>query len=335
MSDKPVRRPATAPIIPSPRTAVRALFAGKRGLRIALATLVVAALFSFAIPAFATRANLVTMLADASVTGIAAIGLFLVVLSGGVDLSIGAIAALAPLVGSLWSGHSAAPLLLVVALASGAAIGLVSGLLIVGGGIAAFAVTLAVDAMVRGGAGTLATAPGRAGASVDLLPTLDTTMLGMPASVALLAVIAGLTTAFLAGFPGGRILVAVGSDRRAARAAGLSVALYGVIPYLVSGVLAAMAGLLSATAAPSSLAITELGGTLTLDALAAVVVGGTSLRGGRGSLPAVLCGVALVVMVRSGLWLLDYSLVWQGCAVGGLLLIGLIVDRWTDPRGGH
>lgn len=336
MNDKPVPRGASArPLIPSPRTAVMALAARPRGLRLLLLSVAIAAAFALAVPAFATRANLVTMLADASVIGIAATGLFLVVLSGGVDLSIGAVAGLAPLLGSLWGGHPAAPVLFLLALAAGGGIGFSSGALIVGGGLAAFAVTLGVDAVVRGAGGALAEAPGRVAASIDLLPGLDALMLGMPASLALLAIVAGLAAAFLYGLRGGRVLAAIGSDRRAAREAGLDVARYGIAVYAASGMLAAVAGLLSATAAPSSLAITEFGGTLTLDALTAVVIGGASLRGGRGSLAGVLLGVAAVVMIRSGLWLMDLAAVWQGGAIGVLLLVGLALDRWADPREGR
>lgn len=306
-----------------------------RGLRLLLLAVAIAMAFSLGVPVFATGANLVTMLADASVIGIAAIGLFLVVLSGGVDLSIGAVAALAPLLGSLWDGHPAAPVLFVLALAVGGGIGCAAGALIVGGGLAAFAVTLGVDAVVRSAGASLAFGPGRVGAAMDLLPGLDATMLGMPASVALLAIVAALAAAFLYGLRGGRVLAAIGSDRRAAGEAGLEVLRYGIAPYAASGMLAAVAGLLSATAAPSSLAITEFGGTLTLDALTAVVIGGASLRGGRGSLAGVLLGVVTVVMIRSGLWLLDVEAVWQGGAIGVLLLVGLALDRWADPRDGH
>lgn len=335
MSDKPAPRGTRPPLIPSPRAAVLALAARPRGLRLLLLAVAIAMAFSVGVPAFATQANVVTMLADASVIGIAAIGLFLVVLSGGVDLSIGAVAGLAPLLASVWAGHPAAPLLFALALGVGGGIGLAAGSLIVGGGLAAFAVTLGVDALVRGAGATLAFGPGRIGASLDLLPDLDATMLGMPASVALLAIVAALAAAFLYGLRGGRVLAALGSDRRAAREAGLDVVRYGIAPYAASGMLAAVAGLLSATAAPSSLAITEFGGTLTLDALASVVIGGASLRGGRGSLGGVLLGVATVVMIRSGLWLMDVAALWQSGAIGGLLLVGLALDRWADPREGH
>lgn len=335
MSDKPVPRgTGSPPLIPSPRAAVLALAARPRGLRLLLLAAAVAMAFSLGVPAFATQANVVTMLADASIIGIAAIGLFLVVLSGGVDLSIGAVAGLAPLLGSLWGGQPAAPLLFALALAAGGGIGLAAGGLIVGGGLAAFAVTLGVDALVRGAGATLASGPGRIGASTAFLPDLDATM-GLPASIALLAIVAALAAAFLYGLRGGRVLAAIGSDRRAATEAGLDTLRYGIGPYAVSGMLAAVAGLLSATAAPSSLAITEFGCTLTLDTLTAVVIGGASLRGGRGSLGGVLLGVATVVMIRSGLWLMDVAALWQSGAIGGLLLVGLALDRWADPREGH
>lgn len=334
MSEKPLRRPTTVPVIPSPATAAVALLARRRGFGVLLSAAILALAFALASPPFATEVNVIGMLADASVLGIAALGLFLVVVSGGVDLSIGAIAGLAPLLGGLWIGHPAAPVLLLLALAVGGGIGLLSGLLVVGGGLAAFAVTLGVEAVVHSVASMLELRPERAGLATTLLPDLDARVVGLPVSVALLAVVAGLVSAFLYGLRGGRVVMAIGSNRRAARDAGLDVFTFGLLPYVASGVLAALAGLLSVTAAPSSLAITELNGTLTLDALAAVVIGGVRLRGGRGTVAGVLAGVAMVVILRSGLSLLDVSPLLQGLVLGLLLLVGLGIDRIADRGRG-
>ncbi len=124
------------------------------------------------------------------------------------------------------------------------------------------------------------------------------------------------------------------SNREAARAAGLNVLLYSIMPYVVSGALAAVAGVLLSA---QILSIDPLAGTaLELDAIAAVVIGGASLAGGRGSIIGTLIGVLIMVMIRNGLNLLGVSPFWQGSAIGGIIIAAVLAERLVSARtGGH
>ncbi len=139
--------------------------------------------------------------------------------------------------------------------------------------------------------------------------------------------LAGLYLSFTKG---GRTIYAIGSNREAARTAGLSVLFYSVLPYVVSGALAAAAGVLLSA---QVLSIDPLAGTaLELDAIAAVVIGGASLFGGRGSIFGTLIGVLIMVMIRNGLNLLGVNPFWQGSAIGGIIIAAVLVERLVSTR---
>jgi ribose transport system permease protein len=130
---------------------------------------------------------------------------------------------------------------------------------------------------------------------------------------------------------GGRTIYAIGSNREAARTAGLNVLGYSILPYVVSGALSATAGVLLSA---QVLSIDPLAGTaLELDAIAAVVIGGASLYGGRGSVLGTLIGVMIMVMIRNGLNLLGVSPFWQGSAIGGIIIAAVLAERLISGRG--
>ena len=137
----------------------------------------------------------------------------------------------------------------------------------------------------------------------------------MQTNVLTLLVLYALAWGYLTYTKGGRTIYAVGSNREAARTAGLDVLFYSVLPYVVSGALSAIAATLMSA---QILSIDPLAGTgLELDAIAAVVIGGASLYGGRGTIIGTLIGVFIMVMIRNGLNLLGVSPFWQGSAIGG------------------
>jgi ribose transport system permease protein len=139
-----------------------------------------------------------------------------------------------------------------------------------------------------------------------------------------------LAWAYLTYTKGGRTIYAVGSNREAARAAGLSVLVYSVLPYVVSGALAAVAVTFSIA---QILSVDPLTGTaLELDAIAAVVIGGASLFGGRGSIIGTLIGVLIMVMIRNGLNLMGVSPFWQGSAIGGVIILALLAESVLSSR---
>ena len=139
-----------------------------------------------------------------------------------------------------------------------------------------------------------------------------------------------LAWAYLTYTKGGRTIYAVGSNREAARAAGLNVLFYSILPYMVSGALAAVAVTFSVA---QLLSVDPLTGTaMELDAIAAVVIGGASLYGGRGSIIGTLFGVLIMVMIRNGLNLLGVSPFWQGSAIGTIIIVALLVERLVSAR---
>jgi ribose transport system permease protein len=153
---------------------------------------------------------------------------------------------------------------------------------------------------------------------------------GLPANVLALLALYALAWGYLTYTKGGRTIYAIGSNRDAARTAGLSVTFYGVLPYVVSGALAAVAITISSA---QLMSIDPLGGTnLELDAIAAVVIGGASLFGGRGTLIGTLFGVFIMVMIRNGLNLLGVSAFWQGSAVGGVIIAAVLIERIVSSR---
>ena len=136
--------------------------------------------------------------------------------------------------------------------------------------------------------------------------------------------------AYLSYTKGGRTIYAIGSNREAARTAGLGILLYSVLPYVISGALSAVAITFSIA---QLLSVDPLmGNMMELDAIAAVVIGGASLYGGRGSIVGTLFGVLIMVMIRNGLNLLGVSPFWQGSAIGLIIIVALLVERLVSTR---
>jgi ribose transport system permease protein len=270
-------------------------------------------------PYFLTSNNLFNLLDQSVVIGIVAIGMTFVILTG---VILGLALQRFPI-----------PLAIVLAVASGAGIGLVSGLLIGRFGLAAFVVTLGMMAIAR----SLAYIFSGATSITNLPPALNdivyASFLGLPANVLSLLVLYALAWAYLTYTKGGRTIYAIGSNREAARTAGLAVVFHSVVPYVVAGALSAVAITFSSA---QIMSIDPLAGTnLELDAIAAVVIGGASLFGGRGSLIGTLIGVFIMVMIRNGLNLLGVSPFWQGSAVGGVIIAAVLIERIVSTRSGH
>ena len=157
-----------------------------------------------------------------------------------------------------------------------------------------------------------------------------TSVLGIPANVLTLLVLYGVAWAYLNLTKGGRTIYAIGSNREAARTAGLNVLAFSILPYVIAGGLAAVAITFSSAQVMS---IDPVAGTgLELDAIAAVVIGGSSLYGGRGSIFGTLIGVLIMVMIRNGLNLLNVSPFWQGSAIGAVIIAAVLIERLLSTR---
>ena len=227
---------------------------------------------------------------------------------------------------SIWQSPPPSP----VAVAAGASIGLFSGLLINLFGLAAFVVTLGVMAIGRSLAYILSGQQSISDIPDGLQNIVYTPLLGVPSNVVFLLVLYGLAWAYLTKTKGGRTIYAVGSNKEAARAAGLDTLFYAVLPYVLSGALAAVAVTFSVGQLLSADPL--MGNAMELDAIAAVVIGGASLYGGRGSMVGTLIGVFIMVMIRNGLNLMGVSPFWQGTAIGTIIIVALLVERLVSRR---
>ena len=296
--------------------------------------LVLAVVLSLASPYFFTERNMFNILDQSVVLGIVAVGMTLVILTGGIDLSVGSVAGLCGIVlAILLKADFPIPVAIPLAVACGAAIGLLSGVLIAVFGLAPFVVTLGVMAIARSLAYIISGQRSISGLPMGLQDIVYTTVLGVPVNVIFLIGLYIATWFWLTYSKGGRTIYAVGSNVEAARAAGLNTLYYSIFPYVASGALAAVAMTFSLAQIMSA---DPIGGNqLELDAIAAVVIGGASLYGGRGSIVGTLMGVLIMVMIRNGLNLLGVSPFWQGTAIGTIIIVALLAERlitWRSRR---
>jgi len=292
--------------------------------------LLIALVLSLASPYFFTATNLFNLLDQSVVIGLLAIGMTFVILTGGIDLSVGSVAGLTGIVLGLTLQVLPVPLAVAVAVLTGAGIGLVSGVLVTYFSLAPFVVTLGMMAIGRSLAYVVSNQTVISNIPDSLSVIVFGSVLGIPANVLFLLVMVILAWLYLSRSKGGRTIYAIGSNREAAYAAGLRVRFYSVLPYVVCSAFATIAVTFSIAQIGSA---DPLAGNLwELDAIAAVVIGGCSLFGGRGSVIGTLLGVFIMVMIRNGLNLMDVSPYWQGSAIGTIIIVALLIERLLSRR---
>lgn len=253
---------------------------------------------------FWAPANVANVLTATVVLGLAALGQHLVVLSGGIDLSVGSTATLSALLTAILINGYPIRTFPVIAgmLLLGALIGVLHGVLVARVGLPPFIVTLATLYLIQGAAFTVSTTP--EGRVTSALSAVALQRVGpVPYSFAVLLLALGLVALALHRTAFGRHLYAVGGDVQAARATGVPVARVLVTAYVLAGMLAAVAGIL--LAARATVGSPTAGQGLELSAITVVVLGGTSLLGGRGSLFGTMGGVVLLSLVSSSVTLLQ------------------------------
>jgi len=281
-------------------------------------------------PHFLTSNNLLNVLDQSVVVGIVSIGMTFVILIGGIDLSVGSVAGCTGVLLGRGLEHLPIPLAIFLAILAGCGIGLFSGVLIARFGLPAFVVTLGVMAIGRSLAYIFSGATSIADLPESFGNIVYTNVFGIPAHVLTLLVLYALSWGYLNFTKGGRTIYAIGSNHEAARTAGLNVLAFSILPYVISGGLSAGA---ITFASAQVMSIDPLAGTgLELDAIAAVVIGGASLYGGRGSIIGTLIGVLIMVMIRNGLNLLNVSPFWQGSAIGAVIITAVLIERVLSTR---
>lgn len=294
-----------------------------------LALVVVYALFSSLTPdTFLRTLNLVTMLRQTVVVSIAAVGMALIIIHGGIDLSVGSAVALTTVVVAKSLQSGASPLTAVLtALALGAAAGALNGALVVGLRITPFIATLGTMSALRGIAKGLADeqkidAPARG---------MDDWMAIAPGEQLVphgvwLALAAAVVCAVLLGYTRlGRHAVAVGSNELTARLCGVPVARVRLAIYALGGLLAGLAGILEFSTLTVGDPTDSVG--LELEAIAAVVIGGGSLSGGQGSVAGTLIGALLLTVIKAGCTHLGMPNWIQEILTGAIIVIAMTLDR--------
>jgi len=314
----------------SPGRSIGRRLIGRLEARMTLLALLIAFCLSFMSPYFLTQSNIFNMLDQSVVIGIVAVGMTFVILTGGIDLSVGSVAGLTGIILGLALREMQIVPAIALAVAAGGFIGLVSGLLINVFGLAAFVVTLGVMAIGRSLAYILSGQTAISTIPDAMQSIVYTTVLGVPTNVIFLLALYLAAFLYLSYTKGGRTIYAVGSNKEAARAAGLSVLFYAVLPYVISGALSAVA--ITFSIAQLLSADPLMGNSMELDAIAAVVIGGASLYGGRGSIIGTLFGVFIMVMIRNGLNLMGVSPFWQGTAIGTIIIVALLAERLVSSK---
>lgn len=310
-----------------------------------LALLIV--VFGFANPAFFTVNNGLTVLLQTSVIGLLGIGMTMVVLTGGVDLSVGSVLALAgTATGLLVKAGAPVPLGMAAGVAAGALCGLVNGLVVTKMRITPFVATLGMMMIARGFAlqltgaapiSQLGAAFGRLGngalfREVERLPNGLSKVVfpGIPYPVILLLLIAIWASWLLNRRPLGRHIYAVGSNEEAARLSGVKVDRTKIAAYVMSGALAGVAGnvLMSrlVTAQPNEGVMYEL------DAIASAVIGGASLMGGVGSVSGAMIGAFIIGVLRNGLNMAGVSAFIQQIIIGCVVILAVFADQMRNRK---
>lgn len=298
----------------------------KLGLLAAL--IVISATLASLLPQFLTPANLINVARQISLNGILAVGVTFVLLTGGVDLSLGSVVALSGVVAATFAHPGDWPVVVpvVIGVSAGMLCGGVNGWVTAFGGIPAFISTLGMMTIARGLA--LVVSGGRPVSNLsDSFTSLGGDWRGFPIPIIILLAIGVIAWLFLARTRPGRYIYAVGGNESAARAAGLGVRRIKLFAYIVSGALAGLTGVV--LAARITTGQPNAGVAYELDAIAAAVIGGTSLSGGVGTVVGTLLGALLMGVINNGLDLLNVSSYYQQI-IKGLIIVAAV---WLDKRG--
>ncbi|HOF51508.1 MAG TPA: ABC transporter permease [Rhodoferax sp.] len=291
-----------------------------------VAVMVLGLLLTFASPYFLTTGNLSNILVQASVIALLAGGQTFVILTGGVDLAVGALTALAGAV----AGHMMIKLgvdpyvAIAAALAIGAAVGVFNGYLVAFVGIPSFIVTLGGLTLWRGLAFESTGGFDNSGMP-DPLPFIGYgQLLGVPMPIWITGIFFVVMAFVLSSTKLGRYVYAMGSNEMGARQVGINIRWYKLGVYVVSGLSCAIGAVVLMARMDSSSG--KMAQMFELDAIAAVILGGTSLFGGRGSIWGSLLGAVLITMIRNGMNLMEISQFKQMMAIGAVVIVAVWID---------
>jgi len=283
-------------------------------------------------PHFLTVSNLLNVAEQATIIAIIAVGMTFVIITAGIDLSVGSVLAFAGVVMASVL-HQGVPLTvaLLVGLGIGLLCGLVNGLLITIGRLPPFIATLGMMSVARGTALMFTEGRPVSGFSEGFRSLATGEVLGVPTPVIIMIVVY-VTAYFILGRTKlGRYTYAIGGNEEAALLSGINVKLYKTLVYGLAGMLSGLAAILLTARLNSAQPIAGM--NYELDAIAATVIGGTSLLGGEGTVLGTLIGALIMAVLRNGLNLLGVSSFIQQIVIGSVIIVAVLIDMALKRRG--
>lgn len=304
---------------------MKKIFSAKYGIYVAFILLIL--VLSISSPYFLRTGNLLNILRQISINGIIAVGLTFVIISGGIDLSVGSVVALSAVIATSFAHPGEYPLIvpLLLGLGVGSFCGFINGILIAGRKLPPFIVTLGMMTIARGIA--LVYSDGRP--VTNLSDSYNQIgggyILGIPIPGVLFAIVVVTGMGVLKYTKFGRHIYATGGNEQAARISGIRVRWLKISVYTIAGLFAGMAGIILSSRIMSGSPV--IGTGYELDAIAAVVIGGSSLKGGIGSVGGTLIGALIIGTISNGLDLLGVSSYWQQIVKGAIIVFAVMLDK--------
>lgn len=300
-----------------------------RQLSVLLSLFFVVLIFSILTSAFLDQRNIINILLQASINAVVAIGMTLVIITAGIDLSVGSIVALTGIFAAKMM-VSGVPTLYAILLAilGGALCGVINGVLISYVKLQPFLVTLGTMSLYRGLALIYSDGIPIINLPAKFLNNMNITNTSVPIPVIIMFLFAIIIFFIIKYLKLGEYIFAIGGNEEAARLSGVNVNRYKTITYAISGIACAIAGIifLGRLAAAEPMA----GDSYELDAIAAAAIGGASLSGGKGSILGTIIGALILSALRNGLTLLNVQAFYQLVAIGVIIIIAISIDRYSS-----
>lgn len=277
-------------------------------------------------PIFLTLSNLFNLIDQIAIIGIIAIGLTLVIITGGIDLSVGSIVAFSGIVlAKCLANDVLFPISIIVCLFTGIGIGLINGFIITYGKVPAFIATLGLMSIARGA--SLYITDGRAisNLSNNLFFLISSSFLGISFSIYVFIILTVFFGLFLKYTFWGKYIYAIGGNEKAAWLSGINTRRYKIFVYATSGLMCAIASLILVGKLNS--AQPQAGNMYELNAIATVVIGGSSLTGGKGNITGTFMGVLILGLLQNGFSILNVSSYYQQILIGIIVILAILIDN--------
>ncbi|MBX2806169.1 MAG: ABC transporter permease [Hyphomicrobiales bacterium] len=332
---------STAEAAPPPGIAARLFSSGAHQKLLAFASLIALLIgFTLASPNFMQMSNIIAILQATSVNGVLAIGVTLVIITGGIDLSVGTLMTFCSVIAGVVLTYWGLPLPvgIVAAIAAGTLCGLASGTFVAKMKIPPFIATLGMMLMLKGLSLVISgtrpiyfnDTPGFTDISRGSIVETIIPGLPIPNGVLILFIVAIATSYILGRTILGRYTFALGSNEEAVRLSGVNTDAWKMAIYALAGGICGIAGLLIASRLNSAQPALGLG--YELEAIAAVVIGGTSLAGGRGTIMGTLIGALIMSVLTNGLRILSVEQEWQTVVTGAIIILAVYADMLRKRR---